>query len=267
MSKYFTAKVLSTLGCILLTGSLITMFELSEATADSFVIPNVQSKLANLIEAEQPSVLEVFSIQTDPEVVAFLAEYIVVTQTKDWPEGYRGDFLYDIAVPALLSAHENKIPPSVVMGQAIFESGWGRSRLAVQYNNLFGIKGKGAGTTAVKTFERNSRNRRYRKWARFKVFRDRGHAIAYHGNLLATDRRYQKARENRDDWRKFMDEASHYYASDPNYAKKMGTIVEKYKLYRWDEIIAPYPFDSKEDSKDYSEGAITDEPSTAVSKK
>lgn len=240
MRKYYIAKILSTLGFLFMTGSLVGMIELREATADSFVVPNVQSKLRSLIEPEDSSILEIFVHQEDPEVVAFLAEYIVVTQTRDWPSGYRGDFLYDIAVPALLSAHENKIPPSVVMGQAIFESGWGRSRLAVQYNNLFGIKGKGAGTTAVKTFERNSRNRRYRKWARFKVFKDRGQAIAYHGNLLATDRRYQKARENRDDWRRFMDEASRYYASDPNYAKKMSIIVEKYELYRWDDMIEPY---------------------------
>ena len=257
MKRYITSKALSSLGFLFLTGSLVAMVQLEEATADSFVVHHAQSKLKPLMDVEQPSDLEIFSRQEDPSVVAFLAEYIVATQTKDWPEGYRGDFLYDIAVPALISAHTNKIPPSVVMGQAIFESGWGRSRLARNYNNLFGIKGRGAGTTRVKTVERNSRNQRYRKWASFKVFADRGAAIAYHGDLLATDRRYKKAFAKRGNWREFMKEASRYYASDPNYAKKMGGIVEHYQLDRWDEMISSYS----------SNDLIIDDPSTAVSKK
>ena len=237
MKRYITSKVLSSLGFLFLTASLVAMVELEEATADSFVVSHVRSKLEPLMDVEQPSDLEIFSRQNDPSVIAFLAEYIVATQTNDWPEGYRGEFLYDIAVPALISAHKNQIPPSVVMGQAIFESGWGRSSLARNYNNLFGIKGKGSGTTRIKTAERTSQNRRYRKWASFKVFADRGAAIAYHGDLLATDRRYKKARAKRNDWREFMNEASRYYASDPNYAMKMAIIVEHYQLDRWDLIV------------------------------
>ena len=35
---------------------------------------------------------------------------------------------------------EYKILPSITIGQAILESGWGKSELAVSHNNLFGIK-------------------------------------------------------------------------------------------------------------------------------
>ena len=153
-------------------------------------------------------------MQNDPEVIAFMANYIVALESKDWPKGYRGQFLQDVAPAALISAHSHQIPPSIVIGQAIFESGWGRSNLAVNFNNLFGIKGTGEGTVKIRTFERNSRNRRYGKWARFKVFPSRGDAILYHGRLLAKDRRYATARANKHHWRAFMDKASKYYASD-----------------------------------------------------
>ena len=83
-----------------------------------------------------------FAQQKDPEVIAFMADYIVALESKDWPKGYRGQFLQDVAPAALISAHSHEIPPSIVIGQAIFESGWGRSNLAVNFNNLcLGSKG------------------------------------------------------------------------------------------------------------------------------
>ncbi len=186
-------------------------------------------------------VLQDFADQTDPEVIAFMAEYIVAMESRDWPGGYRGDFLEDVAPAALISAHAHQIPPSIVIGQAIFESGWGRSNLAVNFNNLFGIKGTGENTVKIRTFERNSRNRRYGKWAKFRVFEDRRDAIFYHGRLLAKDRRYAAARANRHHWKAFMDKASKYYASDPNYTTKLGVIIEGYTLDRWDRLMSYLP--------------------------
>ena len=185
--------------------------------------------------------LQDFAVQTDPAVIAFMADYIVALESRDWPAGYRGQFLQDVAPAALISAHAHQIPPSIVIGQAIFESGWGRSNLAVNFNNLFGIKGTGEGTVKIRTFERNSRNRRYGKWARFKVFGSRGEAILYHGRLLAKDRRYASARANKHNWQAFMEKASKYYASDPNYTKKLGVIIDGYQLDRWDRLMGYLP--------------------------
>ena len=69
------------------------------------------------------------------------AQWIVDTGARDWNSGYRSIFLQEIAVDVLLSAQEHKLYPSVIFAQSILESGWGRSRLAQKYNNLFGIKG------------------------------------------------------------------------------------------------------------------------------
>ena len=227
----------------------ISVLDEEEATADTFVISYAEEQYKiDPYESPPVSLLNELRNQDDPDVITFIAEHIVATETSDWPGGYRGNFLYDIAVPALISGTVNQIPPSVIIGQAIFESGWGRSRLAREYNNLFGIKGYGAGTVAVNTFEKTSRGKRYRKRATFKTFSNRGKAIEYHGKLLAQDRRYGSARLHRDDWRKFLTIASPYYASEPKYAVKVTSIIEYYNLDRWDEIVAPQGTISEPDS-------------------
>ena len=228
---------------VLLGGAILaglSLWNIEQADADSFVIPYAQPQIVldeQGLLMEERDLLRDFSKQSDPDVIAFLAETIVTLESTDWPSGYRGEFLQDIAPAALISAHEYQIPPSIIIGQAIFESGWGRSNLAANFNNLFGIKGSGDNTVKIRTFERNSRNRRYGKWAKFRVFENRKEAIFYHGRLLAKDRRYSTARAYRHDWHSFMENASKYYASDPNYTKKLAVIIEGYQLDRWDRLI------------------------------
>lgn len=212
------------------------------ASAEAFLVPVAQSNLPTklLVSVDLDAhPMDVFMQESDPNVLHFLANYIVQTQTTDWPKGYRSTFLQDIAEAALISAKINQIPPSVIMGQAVLESGWGTSRLAKEYNNLFGIKGSGNSTVKVNTFERTAKNKRYRHTAYFRVFENRQAAIVYHGNLLAKDRRYSTARKYRHDWRAFMIEAAPYYASSPEYNSQLFSIITNYKLDRWDEIVIP----------------------------
>ena len=224
---------------LLVPSVLLALWGVEKADAQSVVVKSAYSELSLSMEDVYVAgdYLQEFAEQTDGDVIAFMAEYIVAMESKDWPAGYRGEFLADVAPAALISAHSHQIPPSIVIGQAIFESGWGRSNLAVNFNNLFGIKGTGSNTVKIRTFERNSRNRRYGKWAKFRVFEDRREAILYHGRLLAKDRRYASARANRHHWKAFMEKASRYYASDPNYTSKLGVIIEGYQLDRWDRLM------------------------------
>ena len=50
-------------------------------------------------------------------------------------------FINEVAPGALAAQQQYGIPAAVTIAQAIDESGWGRSQLAAQDNNLFGIKG------------------------------------------------------------------------------------------------------------------------------
>jgi len=224
---------------LLVPSIFFALWGVDKADAQSMVVKPAYSELSLSMEDVYVSgdYLQEFAEQTEADVIAFMAEYIVAMESKDWPGGYRGAFLTDVAPAALISAHSHQIPPSIVIGQAIFESGWGRSNLAVNFNNLFGIKGTGSNTVKIRTFERSAQNRRYGKWAKFRVFEDRREAILYHGRLLAKDRRYASARANRHHWKAFMEKASRYYASDPNYTSKLGVIIEGYQLDRWDRLM------------------------------
>ena len=75
------------------------------------------------MEPELISLLEVFASQEDPEVIVFSGIYCNYPNAR-LASGYRVIFRY--RGTNFLSAHKNQIPPSVIMGQAIFESGWGR---------------------------------------------------------------------------------------------------------------------------------------------
>src|SRR5262249_55348180 len=52
-------------------------------------------------------------------------------------------FLYATAPAARTAEQQTGVPASVTVAQAILESDWGRSQLAVQANNYFGIKATG----------------------------------------------------------------------------------------------------------------------------
>jgi flagellum-specific peptidoglycan hydrolase FlgJ len=228
-------KIFSKLIYLFLLGALTISVGQDDATADSVSLGFAQEELVLPAEnIENQSIVLSLSKETDPMVMEFMADHIVTLETADWPDGYRGEFLQEIAVASLISGIVNKIPPSVIMGQAIFESGWGRSRLAKKYNNLFGIKGYGTSSIAVNTYEETSNGIPYRHRTSFRTFQSRQDSIAYHGNLLSTDRRYKLARKYRNNWWRFIKVASTKYASSPTYANQVASIVRYYRLDRWD---------------------------------
>ena len=60
----------------------------------------------------------------------------------------RRNWLYQTVKSSIPLATEGRVFPSVMVAQAIIESGWGESGLTVRANNLFGLK-KGSWTGAV----------------------------------------------------------------------------------------------------------------------
>lgn len=153
------------------------------------------------------------------------------------PSGHRGRFLATVLPSVLDSARRHELPPSVALAQAIHESGWGRSKLATDHRNLFGIKaGRSRGGVLMPTTEhRDGAETPVR--SRFRSFPALGDSIEHHAQLLGTDRRYAAARAESDDWRAFLEQIAPRYATDPRYAQRVGAIVERYRLDRWDGLV------------------------------
>ncbi len=153
------------------------------------------------------------------------------------PPGAKGTFLATLLPAVLDSSRAHRLPPSVALGQAIHESGWGQSRLARQHHNLFGVKsGAQQGGVVLPTTEQVGADT-VRLRSRFRSYSGIAGSIEQHAELLGEDRRYEEARARWSDWRAFLAQVAPRYATDPEYAQRVTAIVERYRLDRWDDLV------------------------------
>ncbi len=160
----------------------------------------------------------------------------IVEQDADWPDDYRGAFFHALAPGALVAAYEHQIPPSITLAQAAQERGWGRSSLAKNYNNLFGVKATSDLPSVTLNSAEIRNGQRVPTRASFAVFESWEDAVEQHGELLAHPR-YNRARDNWTDWERFITLIAPMYASDPRYVSRVSTLVRSYDLDRWDHLI------------------------------
>ncbi len=124
-----------------------------------------------------------------------------------------------------------KIPASITLAQGILESGYGEGTLAKKANNHFGIKchkeWKGKSITHDDDEKdecfRSYKNplRSYRDHSLFLVDRDR------YNSLFTLSRKDYKG------WAEGLKAAG--YATDPKYAEKLISLIERFNLTRFDE--------------------------------
>jgi flagellum-specific peptidoglycan hydrolase FlgJ len=142
-------------------------------------------------------------------------------------------FISQVAPGAIAMQSRYGIPAAVTIAQAIDESGWGQSALAIRDHNLFGIKGTGpAGADMLPTQE--YQNGQYVTiTAPFRVYHNVAESIADHGKLLATNSSYQHAMADRHLPDSFATDLTGVYATDPNYGSNLIAIMRLYNLYQF----------------------------------
>jgi hypothetical protein len=150
------------------------------------------------------------------------------------------EFIAAVGEAARRSSRSTSVPASVTVAQAILESDWGRSRLARQANNLFGIKAQGAvkgpaGVVTLPTWEHTGGGD-VMVQAPFKAYFTLEQSIDDHGAFFTRNRRYAGAMSVANDAHAFaraIQDAG--YATDPNYASKLIGLMDRYDLYRFDQ--------------------------------
>ncbi|GAA0806590.1 sporangiospore maturation cell wall hydrolase GsmA [Spirilliplanes yamanashiensis] len=134
------------------------------------------------------------------------------------------------------------VPPSVTIAQAILESGWGRSGLAANDRNYFGIKcfdgRKGAiaaGCRTYNTTECTKAGKCFATSATFRTYRTAADSFRDHGSFLRANQRYRPAFAYTRNANAFLVEIKRAgYATDPDYVAKTAALMRTYDLYRYD---------------------------------
>ena len=130
---------------------------------------------------------------------------------------------------AIEQMHQYRIPASITLAQGLLESNAGRSRLATQANNHFGIKVGGTWTGPYVVQSDDRPNDRFRK---YKSARE---SYIDHSKFLQ-QRRYQSLYNLRPTdykgWARGLKAAG--YATNPNYADALIRVIEMYSLHQFD---------------------------------
>ncbi|VWC46476.1 flagellar rod assembly protein FlgJ [Burkholderia lata] len=143
-------------------------------------------------------------------------------------------FVDRLAGPAQAASASTGIPARFIVGQAALESGWGKREIragdgSTSYN-VFGIKATkgwtGRTVSALTTEYVNGTPRRV--VAKFRAYDSYEHAMTDYANLLKNNPRYSgvlSASRSVEGFAHGMQKAG--YATDPNYAKKLISIMQQ----------------------------------------
>lgn len=148
----------------------------------------------------------------------------------------REEFIEQIAPGAMTGYKRYCILPSLVMAQAVLESGWGKNHI---HNNLFGIKAtpswEGKVVELWTTEYIDGAPQRVR--ALFRAYDSFDESIKDHSRLLGELPRYAGVREANNYMEACLAIEDAGYATDPRYALKLIGIIEDNKFQRYDEDV------------------------------
>ena len=151
------------------------------------------------------------------------------------------EFILKIFNGAIENYNKYGIVPSITIAQAILESGWGSSELAVNHNNIFGIKADSRWSGAIATIS-TSENYNDSTIANFRKYDSIDESLDDHGKFLSENPRYSEyglfEKKNYKNQAQALEDAGYSTAKDKNgqliYAEKLIGIIEKYNLMQYD---------------------------------
>lgn len=150
------------------------------------------------------------------------AFFVVVGQNKTATEQY----ILQYRNIAIDNQNQYGIPASITLAQGIIESGSGRSVLAKESNNHFGIKCH-SNWTGAKTYKDDDK-----KNDCFRVYNNANESFTDHSLFLKNNKRYASLFDleinDYKSWATGLKQCG--YATNPNYANLLIDIIELYEL-------------------------------------
>ncbi|WP_372474472.1 glucosaminidase domain-containing protein [Capnocytophaga sp. ARDL2] len=160
-------------------------------------------------------------------------EVLSATTTVKVKPDHISDYVEQYKDIAMANMRVYGIPASIKLAQAILESGAGRGKLATQANNHFGVKCQNVWDGETIKHTDDAVDECFRKYnSPAESFKDH--------SLFLTSRAHYKPLFSLDpgdykSWAKGLKRAG--YATDPNYPSKLISLIERYELYKYDEIV------------------------------
>lgn len=168
-----------------------------------------------------------------------LATALLCTVPAEARASDTSDFIASISEQARDIAADSDLYASVMIAQAVLESGSGTSALSQPpYNNLFGIKGSyGGSSVTMGTAEDDGTGSHYGIDAEFRSYPSAYESMLDYADLLtnAMGGYYAPARRSR--CASYVDACDYLqgrYATDTSYSVKLQTIIATYGLTRYD---------------------------------
>ncbi|WP_339696076.1 glucosaminidase domain-containing protein [uncultured Marixanthomonas sp.] len=141
-------------------------------------------------------------------------------------------YIDNYSLIAMEEMQQYGIPASITLAQGILESGAGRGELTKKANNHFGIKCHG--WTGGRVYHDDDELQEC-----FRKYKDPKYSFRDHSLFLTERSRYQDLfklkKHDYKGWAKGLKKAG--YATDPRYPDKLISIVERYGLTHYDELV------------------------------
>lgn len=150
------------------------------------------------------------------------------------------EFIVRLSGHAELIQEKHHVLPSISIAQAILESDWGTSELAVENNNLYGIKGSNSANTVVMNTKEFVNGEWIEIEAPFRKYENWQESMNDHAALFVNGTDWNAnqyadvlAAENYEEAAHALQENG--YATDPTYTEKLTRLIEEYRLYQYDD--------------------------------
>lgn len=163
-------------------------------------------------------------------------------------------FIEYIGAIAKADMKQSKLLASVVVAQAILESGWGQSELSLKANNLFGMKSKLSGNTWKSEWDGKIYAKRSKEeledgtvvevLSDFRAYGNPQASIVDHRNYLlgaknGSNLRYEGLAGETDYKTAIQIIKDGGYATDSGYVEKICSLIELYDLDTFDSLSGP----------------------------
>lgn len=154
----------------------------------------------------------------------------------------QSEFIDILGEYAKTVAKEQNLYASVMIAQAALETGFGQSSLSsVPNHNLYGMKGSYQGSSVTMPTKEYSQSKGwYTVHAQFKKYPSYLESLLDHASYIRRGPSWAPNYysgvwlENTSSYRDATASLQGRYATDPNYANKLNTIIERYQLTRYD---------------------------------